>query len=212
MVKEMIKQTIRNVNDEYAGKSTPALVATYAKADYNLSESTVKDGLIQLISSGEVIVTPEGNYKIKSPINNFSNNRTIEGDNMNVQKTTTTKVTRPMKSSKKVISCTPEQAKFARDVQKNKSKLFDAADEGMKLIHRGIEIKFGGAGESSLRYLIAVAGMSDKDEIEEVPMFLDWDDTALYEEGGIADQIREFLGQTTEPKVQLKPMISVGAK
>jgi len=211
MVKEMIKKTIRNVNDEYSGKSTPALVATYAKADYNLSESAVKDGLIQLISSGEVIVTPEGHYKIKTQVNNISNKRTIEGDNMNNVKTTT-KVTRPMKSSKKV-KCTPEQAKFATYVQDNKSKLFDATDEGMKFIHRGVEIKFGGAGEYSFRYLIAVAGMSDKEEVEEVPMFLDWDDTALYEEGGIADQIRKFLGQEPEkPKVTLKPMIAVGAK
>ena len=54
--------------------------------------------------------------------------------------------------------------------------------------------------------------MSDKEEVEEVPRFLDWDDTALYDEGGIADQIREFLGSKPEPKVTLKPMISVGAK
>lgn len=208
----MIKQTIRNVNDEYSGKSTPALVKTYAKADYNLSDEAIRDGILQLLNSNEIDVTPEGHYRIKTQVSNFSNNRTIEGDNMNNVKTTT-KVNRQMNSSKKVINCTPEQAKFARDVQKNKGKLFDAADEGIKLLHRGIEIKFGGAGDSSFRYLIAVAGMSDKDEIEEVPMFLDWDDTALYEEGGIADQIREFIGQEPEkPKTTLKPMIAVGAK
>lgn len=211
MVKEMIKTVIRNVNDEYSGKSTPDLVKTYAKADYNLSDEAIRDGILQLINSNEIDVTPEGHYKIKTQVNNISNKRTIEGDNMNNVKTTT-KVTRPMKSSKKV-KCTPEQVRFAAYVQDNKSKLFDAADEGMKFIHRGVEIKFGGAGEYSFRYLIAVAGMSDKDEVEEVPMFLDWDDTALYEEGGIADQIREFLGQEPEkPKVTLKPMIAVGAK
>ena len=207
MVKEMIKQTIRNVNDEYQGKSTKKLVSTYAKADYNLSDEAIKDGIRQLIGSHEIEVTPEGYYKIKNraSVNN-------KGDNMKTIQKTTTTVNR-MKSSKKVLNCTPEQAKFARDVQANKGKIFDATDEGMTLTHRGVEIKFGGAGDSSFRYLIAVAGMSDKDEIEEVPMFLDWDDTALYEEGGIADQIREFLGQEPEkPKVNLKPMIAVGAK
>lgn len=90
------------------------------------------------------------------------------------------------------LSCTKEQADFAELVNKNKGKLYNQL-----LTHRGVNIQFGGAGRKTLRYLVAFEGLSDKEELEYVPLYLDWDDTALEDEGGIRDQIQEILGKET---------------
>ena len=106
------------------------------------------------------------------------------------------------------LNCSPEQVEFAELVQRNKGKIFDA---DVVLKHRGAEVLFGGAGPKALRYKIAISGYSDKDEVEEVPMYLDWDDSALYDEGGIADQIRDLLSIPLKGKTRLTPAIKAGA-
>ena len=108
-------------------------------------------------------------------------------------------------TTKEVIeNCTPEQLEFRELVNKNKSRLFA---EDVPLTHRGVEIKFGGCGPKAFRYLIAIANMSDKDEIEEVPMYLDWDDTALED---IVPQIEAILG-IKKSQTKIAPII-VGGK
>ena len=100
------------------------------------------------------------------------------------------------------LNCTPEQEAFAELVNNNKGRIFDAEQI---LIHRGCEILFGGAGRKALRYRIAIElNLSDKEPVEEFPLYLDWDDSALYDEGGIADQIRAILGVNSVPKTKLR--------
>ena len=103
-----------------------------------------------------------------------------------------------------VANCTEEQLEFRNLVNKNKAKLFA---EDVALTHRGVEIKFGGSGPKAFRYLIAIANMSDKEEIEEVPMYLDWDDTALED---IVPQIEAILG-VKKSETKIKPII-IGGK
>lgn len=107
------------------------------------------------------------------------------------------------------LSCTAEQVEFAELVQRNKSKIFDA-DEVLK--HRGAEVLFGGAGPKAFRYKMAIAGYSDKEEVEEVVMYLDWDDSALYDEGGLADQIRDLLSIPLKGQTKLTPAIKAATE
>lgn len=111
----------------------------------------------------------------------------------------------------KKMNCTPEQVEFAKNVRDNKGKIYKAQDEGKVFIHRGAQVLFGGAGKESLRYKIAISGFSDKEPVEYAVMYLDWDDTALYEEGGLAEQIKSVIGN---PKPKIAPAIvaQVGAK
>lgn len=110
----------------------------------------------------------------------------------------------------KKLNCTQEQLDFAKNVCDNKGKIYKAQDEGQIFTHRGAQVLFGGAGKESLRYKIAVSGFSDKEAVEYAVMYLDWDDTALYEEGGLAEQLKSVIGN---PKPQIAPaIVAVGAK
>ena len=115
-------------------------------------------------------------------------------------KTTTKKGDKMNGTVKEIIdNCTEEQLNFRKLVNnpKNKATLF-AKD--VPLTHRGVEIKFGGCGPKAFRYIIAIGGMSDKEEIEEVPMYLDWDDTALED---IVPQVEAILGvKKSETKIE----------
>ena len=102
---------------------------------------------------------------------------------------------------KKVVECTPEQRAFANSVCKNKGVIYDAQKAGTVFTHRGNQILFAGAGDDALRYKIAVAGLSDKNPVEFPVLYLDWDDSALYDEGGLADQIKPILNQSSQPTI-----------
>lgn len=124
----------------------------------------------------------------------------IVGDNMNEKR-----------------QLTQEQKDFRTLVCNNKGKIYDAQKDAPFLTHRGIEIAFGGCGEKAFRYIIALdLGLSDLEPVERIPRYLDWNDPALYDEGGIADQIKELLGTPLAQKdseVSLRPVkINIGGK
>lgn len=91
-------------------------------------------------------------------------------------------------TSNKVVECNESQQEFKELCLENKDKLI-----GKIITHRGIQIKIGGAGDSTLMYYIAVKGLSDKKEVEFTKFFLDWDDTAL--EDDIVPQVQSILGE-----------------
>lgn len=197
MVQNKIQEAIRNGNltDEQIQNST------------GLSPNAVKIGVKGLINSGIVSINPQGYYSILSGTNEVFKNNTFKnkkGDKMNSRNLRTT---RGKFSISPKLNCTPEQEQFGILVQENKGAIFDAE---VILEHRGAQIVFAGAGNQAFMYRIGISGYSDKEEIEMPSMYLDWDDTALYDEGGIADQIREILGAST-PKPTIAPAITAQA-
>lgn len=117
-----------------------------------------------------------------------------EGDIMQTVQTQTSKKTEE-------LTLTPEQAEFRKLVQNKRGDIYDA---NKVLIHRGAQILFAGCGKKAFRYKIAVSGFSDKEPIEYPVMYLDWDDSALYDEGGIRDQIEAIVGK---PQPTIAPTI-----
>lgn len=90
-------------------------------------------------------------------------------------------------ASNKVVECNEAQEEFKQLCLEHKDELI-----GKIITHRGVQIKIGGAGNSTLMYYIAVKGLSDKKEVEYPKLFLDWDDTALEED--IVPQVHSILG------------------
>ena len=139
--------------------------------------------------------------KVETPKKEVSLKQMTKGGNMN--RTYSRQNTGGFRVDPK-LKCTPEQKEFAELVNNNKGKLFDLESP---LIHKGCEIAFGGAGGKALRYKIALElNLSEKEPVEEIVLYLDWNDNALYIPGGIADQIREILGANSSPKTTLKPV------
>ena len=141
--------------------------------------------------------------KAETPKKEVSLKRLVKGDNMN--NTNNMNKYNGRRTGFRVdpeLNCTPEQEAFAELVNNNKGRIFDSEQI---LVHRGCEILFGGAGKKALRYRIAIElNLSDKEPVEEFPLYLDWDDSALYDEGGIADQIKVILGVNSVPKTKLR--------
>lgn len=123
------------------------------------------------------------------------------GDNMKVNQNNSQKVNGGR--TNKEIELTPEQEDFRDHVCKNKGKIYDAQEQGTVLVHRGNQILFAGCGSQAFRYKIAVEGLSDKNPIEFPVLYLDWDDGALYDENGIADQLEPIIGKPRKtPAIQ----------
>lgn len=116
---------------------------------------------------------------------------------------TPTKQVKDMKN-KKTLNLTPEQQAFRNLVQKKRGAIYDEQEKGKIFVHRGNQVLFAGCGDQALRYKIAVVGMSDKESVEYAVMYLDWDDSALYDKDGLADQIKAIVGN---PVPQIKPTI-----
>lgn len=174
--------------------------------DIDVSEKDVSIVLNELISTGILGRNADGSYYnavYDSPIKTqpkTTANKFTKGDKMKSQ-TNHSKATR----GRKKLNTSKEQRDFARLVRANKSKLFDLNEV---LIHRGCEVLFAGCGSQAFRYKISVSGFSDKEPVEYPVLYLDWDDSALYDKGGLADQIKELLGvQDTPAQPQLAPTI-----
>ena len=173
------------------------------KADTGLSPKALEIGLKNLVSDGILGINADNSYYnavYESPVPQqkkaINHNKNSSGDKMNMRKQTQTQ-------SKRQLNCTPEQKAFANLVKARKSDIFDAEKV---FIHRGAEVVFGGCGDKAFKYKMAIAGYSDKEPVELKEFWLDWDDSALYDEGGLADQIRELLGETTLQPI-IKPAI-----
>lgn len=168
------------------------------RKDTQLSPKALEITLKELVSNGILGINSDGSYYnavYESPIQPQQKNITYQnknrGDTMQKQNA--------FKPSKKQLNCTQEQQDFARLVKSRKGDIFDA---NQVLIHRGAQVLFAGAGDQAFRYKIAVQGFSDKEPVEYPILYLDWDDSALYDEGGLADQIREILRVQAQPTIQ----------
>lgn len=113
----------------------------------------------------------------------------------------------PAPQNKKQLNLTPEQENFRKLVQAKRGDIYDA---NKVLIHRGAQVLFAGCGPQAFRYKIAVSGFSDKEPVEYPVMYLDWDDSALYDEGGIRDQIQAIVGKpepVIAPTIVAQPVV-----
>lgn len=202
----MVQSTILNAIS--SGNVTDEQIQTST----GLSPKAIEFGIKELITNGIIAIDGSGNY-----YNCYSyggsevtpkTTSTKAGGNM---KTTPIQTNGPSKGKKKKLNCTPEQKDFAELICSNKGKIFNAQDEGQTFIHRGAQVLFGGCGDQAIRYKIAISGFSDKSPVEYAVMYLDWDDSALYEEDGLADQLKAIVGK---PKPKIAPAITaqVGAK
>lgn len=194
---------VREISDMYGGKAMQDIVIAEAQSLLNYNTTIIGQLLDDLVENDIIEIVKFENkffYKIKSvfPIDGKNEvdimNQTVNKKGNKVVEQKGNKVAK--------LNCTPEQKAFAKLVKDNKGVIYDA---NQVLTHRGAQVLFGGCGDKSLRYKIAVSGFSDKEEVEYAIMYLDWDDSALYDEGGLADQIREIVG---EPEPEIVPVIS----
>ena len=198
---DIAKEEVLRLENEFAGQIPVNIIFTNMR-DKNIGDIDIKVAL-QMLERKNYI-------KINNEYIRLTTKNEI-GENMQVQKENKFQAQDSRKESKRVqLNCTPEQKAFARLVKARKSDIFDAKKI---FIHRGAEVVFGGCGDKAFKYKMAISGYSDKEPVELKEFWLDWDDSALYDEGGLADQIKELLGETTLQPV-LTPAIQaqVGGK
>lgn len=194
-VSETVSKMIVELEPQFGGKVPMNVLMQKAEEQNNIQAIDVGIALDFLIKDKKIFEVSSGCFSTK------------EGDIMNEKNYQT-------QSTQKVV-LTKEQAGFKNLVCKNKGRIYDAQEEQPFLTHRGVQIAFGGCGEKAFRYKVALdLGFSDKEPVEIKVFYLDWDDSALYDEGGIADQLRSFLGTPVpQQEVSLKPVkIDIGGK
>lgn len=197
MVDTNIIKTVENCAIELSNK----------KGTFGIGDLLVELPGLDPVEIGDSIELLISENKIKSSGSNFIYNNGKVGDNMK------TKNNFRKENSKEEVVLTPEQEAFRDHVCKNKGKIYDAQREEVILIHRGNQILFAGCGEQAFRYKIAVEGLSDKNPVEFPVMYLDWDDTALYDEGGVYDQLESIIGKPIKtPTIQPTIRATVGGK
>lgn len=188
-MKNQILDTLTN------GNMTVEEIATVTEISLPAVEIIVKN----LVASGQ-LTEVDGKYGLatSAPI-------IIEAPTMETPVTTQQQVkTMNNKKEKKQLELTESQKAFRELVQKKRGAIYDAQEQGNIFVHRGNQVLFAGCGNQALRYKIAVVGMSDKEPVEYAVMYLDWDDTALYDKDGLADQIKAIVGN---PLPQIQPTI-----
>lgn len=189
-INQKVLEEIKSLEVEYPG-NVPMSILLLNMKEKGIPESKVGVALDTLINKNIVREVSKGYFSV-------SINGKSRGVNMN----------------KNVNQLTKEQNDFRTLVCNNKSKIYKAQEEAPFLTHRGVQIAFGGCGEQAFRYKVALdLGLSDKEPIENVVLYLDWNDSALYDEGGIASQLKELLEEQAVQNVALKPIkISIGGK
>lgn len=210
-----VEQLLANLVNKYEYNAITlnmAIQDLINKGDLKMNNNTIFP-VERINETQEMTIVPKTPQAQTSPImdlpfpvdqKSVSTLKTTRGNNM--QKTRNNS---KFKVSNK-LKCTPEQEAFGILVQERRGDIYDALEEAqINLVHRGAEILFAGAGEKAFRYRIGVSGYSDKEDVELPVMYLDWDDLALYDQGGIADQIKNLLGQKTQTtKPQITPAIT----
>lgn len=186
-MKNQILDTLAN------GNMTVEEIATVTEISLPAVEIIVKN----LVASGQ-LTEVDGKYGLatSAPI-------IIETPVATQQKQVKTMNNKQQKE-KKHLELTEAQKAFRELVQKKRGAIYDAQEQGNIFVHRGNQVLFAGCGDQALRYKIAVVGMSDKEPVEYAVMYLDWDDTALYDKDGLADQIKAIVGN---PLPQIQPTI-----
>lgn len=190
-ITQKVLEEIKSLEVEYSGNAPMSILLANMK-EQGVPESKVGVALDTLVSKKIVREVAEGYFRV-------SINGQPRGVNMN-------------KVNKNQL--TKEQNDFRTLVCNNKSKIYKAQEEAPFLTHRGVQIAFGGCGEQAFRYKVALdLGLSDKEPVENVVLYLDWNDSALYDEGGIASQLKELLEEQAVQNVALRPVkISIGGK